>query len=166
MANFSNFRSINFTLMLYETLTKFFSLNKVGNASWLYKFCAACVQPLQQPFADFVTFRNKEYLIAQCKFTIGQLTNVLNYLYDPVQNRINITQSIANPVYAMQFAYKPILFASRFGTPALIFARGFTDRTGQTTAKINVPAGIDLSDLTATVAQIDITGIDYQIVTV
>lgn len=151
--------------MLYETLTGFYSINSAGQVSWLYKFCAACLSILQVPFNNFVVFRTKEYIIANCKFTIGQLTNVLNYLYDPVQNRISITQSTVGAVFFWKFAYPPSLFLSDFGSAPLAFLETFGSRVAVSAVTINVPPGIDLIDLTATVAQIAISGIPYQIVT-
>jgi hypothetical protein len=162
----NNFRNINFPVMLYETLTGFFSINLSGQASWLYKFCAACLSVLQPSFNAFQAFRTKEYIIANCKFQIGQLTNVLNYLYDPVQKRIYITQSTVGAVYFWKFAYPPSLFLSDFNSAPEAFLETFGSRVAVSTVSINVPAGIDLVDLTATVAQIAITGIPYQIVTV
>lgn len=151
--------------MLYETLTGFFSINEAGNATWLYKFCAACLSVLQNPFASFSAFRTKELLIAGCAWQVGQLTNVLNYLYDPIQNRITITQSTITPEFFWKFAYAPSMFLGQFGSPPLAFLFPFG---GQAVSEvtINVPAGIDLPDLTATVAQIAIAGIPYQIVTI
>lgn len=162
----NNFRNISIPNMLYETLTGFYSITGIGTVSWLYKFCAACLSVLQTPFNDFVTFRTKEYIIANCKFTIGQLTNVLNYLYDPIQKRITITQSTVGAVFFWKFAYPPSLFLSDFGTAPSAFLETFGSRVAVSTVAFNVPAGIDLIDLTATIAQISIAGIPYKIVTI
>lgn len=166
MANPSNFRNINLVSMLYETLTGVFSINKTGLPTWYYKLCVACLAVLQAPLTDFYAFRNKEYLIANCKWQVGQLTNVLNFLYDPIQNRINIQQSIATPQFLSQFAYPPLQYLSDFDTPPLEFWRTFNDQSATSIVTINVPAGINLSDLTATVAQIAISGVPYQIAVV
>lgn len=168
MSNPSNFRNLDYPALLYESLTGSFSINKAGQVAVPYKFCAACLAPLVAPFADFVAFRDKEYLIANCKFQIGQLTNVLNFLYDKDLNRIFITQSVGTPEYFWEFPYLPSMYLPEFGddvTPP-VYLREFGDQTAATLVTINVPAGINLSDLTATVAQINITGINYKIVTI
>lgn len=167
MANVTNFRNINFTALLYETLTGFLSINKAQNPTWFYKFCAACLILFQQPFVDFVLFRNKEWLIAQCKWQIGQLTNVLNYLYDPIQKRIYIAQAIATPEFLMQFPYPPEQYLNDFSNdPALEFWNQFGTGPLTSLVTIHVPndPAVDLVDLTATVAQINIEGPKYQIV--
>lgn len=163
MSNPSNFRSIDFTEMLYQTLTGFFSINKALLPTWGYKFCAACLTVFQGPFASFDAFRQKEYLVANCKWQIGQLTNMLNKLYDSTLNRIYITQSIANPEFFWQFAYPPSMFLSDFGTAPMQFLEQFGN-VATTIVTIHVPNTVPLSDLTAVVAQISITGIPYQIV--
>lgn len=150
--------------MLYETLTGFFSINEQGQASWLYKFCAACLSVLQNPFNSFVLFRNKEQLIAGCAWQIGQLTNVLNYLYDSIQNRITITQSTVTPEFFWKFAYPPSMFLGSFADAPLTYLFPFGG-VAISEVTINVPPGIDLADLTATVAQIVLSGIPYKIVT-
>lgn len=165
MANQSNFRNINFTALLYETLTGSLSINAAFTPTWFYKFCAACLAIFIQPFAAFNIFRQKEWLIANCKWQVGQLTNVLNYLYDPIQKRINISQSIALPEFLMQFPYPPEEFLSDFDSAPLNFWTTFGNGPATTTVSINVPndPAIDLTDLTATVAQINIEGPKYTI---
>lgn len=163
MANLTNFKNINFTALLYETLTGFLSLNKAQMPTWFYKYCAACLVLFQQPFLDFDTFRNKEWLIANCKWQIGQLTNVLNYLYDPTLNRINITQSVATPEFLMQFPYPPEQFLGQFGDAPLQFWQAGGSGPATTAVSINVPGDADIVDLTATVAQISIEGPKYTI---
>jgi hypothetical protein len=164
MAN--NFKNINYARQLYESLRNYYSVNTAGQITILYKFLAAMLQPLQAPFDSFVLFRNKEALIASCKWQIGQLTNVLNFLYDSVLSRIFITQNSITVIADPMFQYAPINFDSDFGTAPLEFERKFTDRASETVVTINVPAGVDLADLTATVEQIRLKGIPYQIVTI
>lgn len=150
--------------MLRETLTTALSLNKAIAPTWMYKFCAGCLSVLIQPFTLFDTFRKKEWLIAQCKWQVGQLTNVLNALYDPALNRIYITQSVPTPQFLTQFAYPPEGYASDFGSAPMMFLEPFGGVL-ETTVTINVPATADIVDLTATVAQIAIDGPPYKIVT-
>ena len=161
----NSIRNIDIPRMLYETLTGFFSINANNQVTWLYKFCSACLAGLQPYLNTFFTFLAKEILIANCKWQIGQLTNVLNYLYDPIQNRITITQSAVTPEFFWMFAYPPAMFLSDFGSAPLVFLETFGSPTAQSDVTINVPAGIDLADLTAAVAQIAIDGISYKIVT-
>lgn len=161
MAN--NFRNINFASMLYETLTGFFSVQSDGTIADLYKFCAAFLSLLQTPFTLFDAFRKKEYLIANCKWQIGQLTNVLNFLYDPIQNRITITQSSSTPTFFWKFAYPPSMFFSDFDTAPMVFLETFSSKTATTAVTIDIPSDIPLDDITATIAQISITGIPYKI---
>lgn len=165
MANPSNFRKVDLKALLYETLSGFLSLNKALDVSWLYKFCAACVVLFNVSLTDFYAFRNKEYLIANCKWQVGQLQNVLNFLYDSVQNRIVVTQSIAHPEFLMEFGYAPQQFLTEFDDdPPLEFWREFQDGTTTSIVTISIPADADLIDLTATVAQIAMEGVPYKII--
>lgn len=150
--------------MLRETLTTALSLNKLIAPTRMYKFCAGCLSVLIQPFTLFDAFRRKEWLIANCKWQVGQLTNVLNSLYDSTLNRIFITQSVATPQFLMQFAYPPEGYASDFGSAPMMFLEPFGGVL-ETVVTINVPGSADLVDLTATVAQIAIDGPEYKIVT-
>lgn len=152
--------------MLYETLSGFFSVNAAGQLTWIYKFCVACLVVLQGPFTDFDNFRKKEFIIAGCKWQIGQLTNVLNFLYDPTQNRITITQSISTPQFFWKFAYPPTMFLSDFGSAPMDFLEDFESGVAKSAVSINVPSSFNaaiVDDLIATVAQIALTGIPYVI---
>jgi hypothetical protein len=157
------FRNIDYSKMLLETLRNFFSVNVAGNISILYKYALALIYPLQQPFNDYVTFRNKEFIIASCKWQIGQLTNVLNYLYDNTLNRIYITQSTITIVNDPMFQYAPYNFDSDFAAAPSIFERGFTDKVSSSLVTINAPTAVDHNDFVATVNQIRTLGIRYTI---
>ena len=104
------FRVVNYGKMLYESLRAYFSINSSGNLSQLYLFLLACLYPLQPAFDDYDTFRIKKQIIANCKWQIGQLTNVLNYFFDPVSKRITITQSVLASVDDPVFMETPINF--------------------------------------------------------
>jgi hypothetical protein len=65
------FRNINYRKLLFESLRNYFSITANGSVSTLLKYLTAFVQPLEVPFASFVTFRNKELLISQCKWQVG-----------------------------------------------------------------------------------------------
>lgn len=163
-----NFRNINYGRLLLDTLTNYFSVNVNGNISWMFKFCLACLAPLALAFQDFVSFRNREYLIAQCKFQIGQLTNLLNYFYDPQFKRITINQSSTLHIGLTTFEYTASHTAGEYfgaGT-ALQLAAYFGDAINSSDVTINVPvaANADIFDLTAVVNQIRIEGIPVQIV--
>jgi hypothetical protein len=158
------FRKISYGKLLYETLRAYYSVNTSGNISIMYKFLIAIVQVLQMPFDDYDIYRTKEAIISNCKWQIGQLTNVLNFLYDPALSRIYITQSIVLPVDDPTFQYPPYNFDTVFAEDPVVFERTFSDKVASTLVTINVPAGVNISDLTATVEQIRITGIPYKII--
>lgn len=161
----ADFKNINYGKMLYESLRNYFSVNYQGEITWLYKFCAACIQPLQAPFDAYAIARAKNHIIAQCRWQIGQLTNTLNHLYDATLARIYITQSALTSISDPEFAYAPTHFDATFGDAVLIDERTFTDRAGTTLVTIHVPVSVDLSDLIATVEQIRVQGIPYLIET-
>ena len=165
----ANFRQISYATMLYETLRHYFTINTDQQVSILYKFLAAILAPLQQPFNDYDAFRVREAIIANCKWQIGQLTNVLNYLFDTTLKRIFITQSVITIIADPEFAYPAVLFDSLFTVPgggdtAVVGEREFFDKVSISTVTINVPTGVDLSAITAVIEQIRIQGIPYQIV--
>lgn len=160
-----NFKDIHYGKLLYETLRAYYSVNSSGNISTFYKYLLAIVQTMQAPFDNYNTYRRKEAVIANCKWQIGQLTNVLNYLYDSTLNRIYITQSVILPVADPTFDYPPVNFDGAFtDSPPAIFERTFSDRVASTLVTINVPTGTNVSDLTATVEQIKFQGIPYKII--
>lgn len=160
-----NFRNINYSRMLYESLRNYFSVNDEGQLSMLYKILLCFIQQLQPGFDAYDTFRRKEALIAQCKYVIGQLTNVLNILYDATQKRIFITQAVTSNLSAPGFAYTTNVQARGFNEPAQVQGRGFFDSANTTLTTIHVPVGTDIVDLTATVEQIRLKGLEYTIET-
>lgn len=161
----TNFKNINYGKMLYEGLRNYFSVNAQGNISYLFKFLAACIQPLQVPFDEFVIFRTREAIIANCKWQMGQLTNTLNYLFDPVFNSIYITQSVLTIISDPMFQYAPVNFDSDFGTSPEIFERRFSDKSAQTNVIINLPVALEprQSEITAVINQINVSGVLYTI---
>lgn len=159
------FRSISIGKMLYETLRAYYSVNSAGQLSWLYKYCAAILQPLVTPLAEYDIQRVYDGLIANSKFQIGQLTNVLNYLYDQPLNRIFITQGFYSATVDRNFNVPAILFARNFNETAISFARNFGEMGKFVSATIHVPASDNVSALTATVAQMALEGLSYTIVT-
>jgi hypothetical protein len=131
--------------------------------SILYRYLAAFVAPLQSPFDSYNTYRSKEALIASCKWQIGQLTNVLNYLYDSIFNRIYISQSVIATNTDPMFQYPPYNFDKVFAEDPVIFERSFGDKVASSLVTINVPNIVNQSDLAATVEQIRMQGIPYRI---
>jgi hypothetical protein len=97
------FKSINYSKMLLETL-RGFSINKSGNLSVIYKICISCLYPFQviwdifdnqnPELSDMFNSRRILKLIAACEWQIGNVENLLNYLFDPVYKRINIAQTL------------------------------------------------------------------------
>jgi len=87
------YKKIDYSKMLLETMRAYHSVNAAGQLSYMYKFALCCLYPLQQPFDNFDAWRKRILLIANCKWQIGQLTNVLNMLYDPILERISISQA-------------------------------------------------------------------------
>ena len=163
----AKFKIISYGRMLYETLRNYYSVNTAGQLSILYRYLIAIVAVMQAPFDAFDTARIKSRLIAQCKWQIGQLTNVLNFLYDSILLRIYITQSVSDPVSATTFAYPAILQAFVFNeisTASLnTQARTFLDQATKSDVIIHVPDMVNIPDLTATLEQIKLQGIAYSI---
>lgn len=161
MAN--NFKNIDYTRQLFEALRSFYSLNSDSDISILYKILICFLQPLQPAFDAYDLFRIKEALIAATEWQIGNLTNVLNYLYDRLANRIFITQSEIAVISDPKFQYDAIHWDRTFFEDETVFERPFNDRSSTSLVTINVPQGVDLADLTATVEQVRLKGIAYKI---
>lgn len=159
------FRNIDYGKMLYEALRNYYSINSTGELTILYKYMACMVQPLQDPFNAYAAQRTINALIAQCKWQIGQLTNVLNMLYDSTLKRIYITQNRPITTQAVGFPYNAITQARGFGEAAILQARGFGDTPARSTVIINIPVVIDIPSITATIEQIRLKGIPYEILT-
>lgn len=158
------FRNINYGRTLYESLRNYFSVDGItGVITSLYRYVAALIQPLQPRFDQYVVFRKKEEIIARCKWQIGQLTNVLNYFYDNLLNRIFIGQAVLTVIADPMFEYPPVNFDSDFDSAPVVQEREFGDRASSTLTTINVPAGIDMDDLIATIEQIRMDGFFYTI---
>lgn len=158
----SKFRAISYPKMLYETLRAYFSVNSAGKVNDLYKYCACLIQPLIAPFDTYETERIENGLIADSKWQMGQTTNVLNYLYDPVNNSIYLTQITIEVPSVTGFPYPAIQQVGDFGELA-VQVRGFNDRSAQTLVIINVPDYVNIAAITATINQLIIQGIIYEI---
>lgn len=161
----SVFRKLDYGRMLYESLRNYFSINSSGMISILFKYCACFLQVLQAPFIAYDAQRAINALVAQCAWQIGQLTNVLNFLYDNALSRIFLTQSVTKNLSAPKFPYTTTVQVRGFGVPAQAQARGFLDSISTSLVTINVPVSVPLPPLIATVEQIRLQGIHYEIVT-
>lgn len=158
----NRYRQISYPRMLYETLRGYFSVNSSGYVNELFKFCACLVQPLIAPFYAYETERIENGLIANTKWQMSQTTNVLNYLYDPINNSIYITQITIEVPSVTGFQYPAIQQVRGFGGLA-VQVRGFNDRSAQTPVIINVPNYVNIGEITATINQIIIQGIVYEL---
>lgn len=159
------FRKINYGYMLFDSLRNFFSVNAAGNLSIMYKYLSAFVAPLQTPFNNLDTFRIQEALIAGCKWQIGQVTNLLNYIFDKTLSRIYITQSVTIILADPQFPYQADHFDSDFGTAPEQFERGFNDVSAKTDLIINIPTSLTAqsAQIIAVINQVVLSGISYTI---
>ena len=162
------FKKIYYPKFLKESLRDYLCVNRAGQLSYLYKFLLCVLMPLQTQWEDFETYRAKIWLISQCKWSIGQLTNVLNYLYDPLNNSIYISQSTIDVVFVPVFAETTKVFATVYAETTSIFAPTFDDLPKLHPAIINVPSSVYsdasiMSDLTATLVMIRPLGLKSQI---
>lgn len=157
--------------MLFETLGAYHSVNAAGQLSYLYKFCLCCLYVLQTPFNNFDLWRIRKLLIAQCRWEIGQLTNVLNILYDPTQKRITIGQSISVNVYVPNIdeGESTIFVPNIDEGESSVFVPNIDETINSSTVTFYVPASIysdpaTMSLLVSDIEQIRWKGILYQIV--
>jgi hypothetical protein len=153
--------------MLYETLRSYLSINSEGKLSILYKFIYACLKPLQPWFDDFSTWRDTEKIIANCKWEIGQLTNVLNYLFDTTQKRIYISQRQYALVFAPTINYESEDFIPSLNYESTFYVPNINDiYTVNSQVVINLPSelyedALKQSLIISVIEQIKIDGIYY-----
>lgn len=158
--------------MLLETLRAYHSVNTNGALSYIYKLCLCCLYSLQIPFNNFHSWRIKKRLIANCTWTIAQLTNVLNYLYDSELNRIVIRQSVTVYLYApiIDEAESTVFAIEIDAGNTTIYTPNIYDATiNSSLVTIYIPATLYndsalKGQLVADIEQIKILGIPYQIV--
>ena len=162
------FKNVYYPSLLHENLRDYSSVNKAGQLSYLYKFLLCVLMPLQNAFDSYDIYRKKMFLISICKWQIGQLTNVLNYLYDSINNSIYITQSSIDKVFVPVFAETTHVFATVFAETTTVFAPTFSDIAKIHPMKIMVPSYTftntsQLSDLVASCEMIRPLGLKYEI---
>jgi hypothetical protein len=158
------FRGITIYKILYESVRSYFAVNAKGALSVLYKFCLCCVYPLQTPFNNFDIWRQREILIANCKWQYGQLAYVLNKLYNTTL--ITIGLSSGSSIFAPNIEDGgSILFAPNIEDGgSTLFAPNIGESVVTGAVIINVPTTIVNSSnaqLTADLNQIVLPGISY-----
>ena len=156
------FKTIRYPWMLVDTLRAYHTVNAAGQLSFMYKFCLCCIYPLQAVFNAFHIWRIHTWLVAGCKWQIGQLQNVLNMIYDSTLNRIVVVQATNDYVLA------PNIDDSAYPTANYIQAPNIDDATGGSGLTILVPyniydAPVTMSALTSDIESIRLKGIRYTI---
>ena len=163
----SIFKKIDFPFLMYEGLRNQFTINKSGFLSQLYKFCLACTYPIKSTWDFFDSFRNNIQLIANCNWQYGQLTNVLNMIYDSSLKRIYITEQHSINSFLSIFNYESLSVLPTFNFNTSTFLHEFNENynvIGIVTISIPTSLSNSINEIAATVAQIKISGI-YCIVT-
>lgn len=164
----SQYRTIYYPKMLYESLRNYYSINSDGQLSVLYKILLCCLWPLQLRWNDYETFRQNKLIIANTKWQLGQLTNVLNYLFTTTE--IYITQAVQPTINVPTIFYESetmaptITYESDVKVPTIDNAYNII-----AIVTIHVPTSIytdsnKMSELVSIIEQIIITGITYNIV--
>jgi hypothetical protein len=164
------FKNITYTKLSYECMRAYHSVNASGQLSELFKFMLCCVYVLQDPFNVFDTWRRREILIASCKWQIGQLTNVLNMLYDSTLKRIYILQLSSGYTFAPNIddANSTTFAPNIDDANSTTFAPNLDDSpTAGGVVQIYVPVAIytgSLAQIISDVEQIKLSGISYEII--
>jgi hypothetical protein len=164
------FKNIQYSKLLYECMRAYHSVNTAGQLSELFKLALCSIYPLQTPFDQFDLWRRRELLIANCKWQIGQLTNVLNMLHDPTLKRIFINQNSSGYLFAPNIDDgSSTTFAPNIDDgSSTTFAPNIDDNpVVGTTVKIYVPISIysvSLSLIISDIEQIKLSGIQYEII--
>lgn len=161
------FKKIDLPNLMYEGLRNQFTINKAGFLSQLYKFCLACTYPIKSTWDFFDSFRNNIQLIANCNWQYGQLTNVLNMIYDSSLKRISISEQHSENFFLSIFNYNSLCFLPTFNYNTSTYLYPFNKNynvIGIVTISIPTSLSNSINEIAATVAQIKISGI-YCIVT-
>jgi len=161
----ASFRIMSYPYQLYETLRNYYAVNAAGEMSILFKYMSCFVQPLILPFNLYDIERRNAWLVAQCAWQIGQLTNVLNYLYDPILQRIYISQSQNLQPTAPEFGYATPQKAPVFEGNSIVQAPVFGQSAEYGNVIFYVPNALSsmLSQIKATIAQVALAGINYTV---
>ena len=159
------FKKISVGKTTFETLRNYFSVNAQNTLSFLYRYVMSCLYPLQVSWYNYENYRNYALILANTKWQISNLTNVLNYLFDPT-NSITITQASYLNVYAPDFDQKSSVYAYEFDDTLTtgqtqLFCEEFDDNILVNGVVINTPSS-DISKNVKTFAdQVVITGLSY-----
>ena len=189
----SGFKNIKYLSVLRETLRSYFFYNSNGEISILAKIISSFTSVLQNYWGTFTdtlqtlnpltnqpTFsgwRNNKQIIANCKWQIGQLTNVLNHFFDSTLNRIYIDQSGYLAPFIPDFNGDPNTltpFIPDFnGSPAItFFVPPYNQNISTGQVLIHVPSPYytvgtpEYTALVSVLEQIKIIGLQYSIVSI
>jgi hypothetical protein len=164
------FKKIDYSALLVETLGAYHSVNTKGELSYMYKFCLCCLYVLQVPFSNYDLFRVRSRLIASCLWQIGQLQNVLNFLYDSTLNRIVVGQSVSVSVFVPNIdeGESSVFVPNIDEGESTVFVPNIDETINSSVLTILVPNSIFIdsvlmSQLVSDIEKIRLKGILYQI---
>lgn len=157
---------INYSKFLFESLRAYFAVNASGLLSLLYRYLLSCLYPLQTRFDSYAQWRNTFYLISNCKWQTGQLTNVLNRLFDPINESIYITLLGLSSLQASVYGEVTNAFATVYDEIPAAISPVYGEGLTQYLVVIHVPTNVflNLSNITSVVEQIKISGVNYTFV--
>lgn len=169
------FRKIDIVTYTFRVLRANFSIrntieeNKetVYSLNNLYKFCVCCIYDLQYIFNRYDAYRKKYYMIASCYPIVGQIENVLNYLYDPEQKRIiidNTSSSYMSYFYPTNVLGRRYLYPKDSNKPLYLNHK----RQRENNPIVVIPKDISqnaglYSELIATLNALIMYGVEYKI---
>jgi hypothetical protein len=177
----SQFKIIEYGKLLYETLRSNLSVTKVytddtgthgGLLSIIYRYCLSMVIYLQSYLDSFHIWRGNKWLISQCKFEIGQLTNMLRYMFDPTNN-LYISQTLVANVFVPSIVYyeSSVLVPSLITSESSVLAPSITSQyTIRSLITFHVPldysiiGSVKYNELVSVIEQVKFSGINYNIV--
>ena len=162
------FKIITYPKILFDTLRSYFSVNAAGNLSIMYKYCLAILIILQAPFDAYDRFRIASNKLANCAYTIGQLTNQLNDIFDYTLRRITITQGIILTVFAPNINEgQSTLFCPNIDEgESIIFVPNINDIIYQSQATFNIPAVLNpasVNSINAMINNVKLDGLTYKL---
>lgn len=165
----SNFLNFDIAAINTELVRNYLIFNKKGKITSFYTFLLCCLRPVQQYFDNFVIFRNKKFDIANCDWTFGNVTNLLNSFFDSTQKRIYLTQSRATFIFAPDISFESDVFVPDINSESNVFAPDINFKFGVLALVIVwLPSNlynnaITKAEIINTIEQIKLYNIDYQI---
>ena len=165
----SQFHNIDYAKLNFELVRNDLAVNKDEVISDFFKFLLCCTYPFQSRMADYYLWLVKQYKIAICDWTFGNVTNLLNMLFDSVDKRIYLNQVRLANTFDVTFSYPATSYDNTFADTIEIIEPTFS-----TLANVNaivtvwLPSvlfndGFAKQEIINTVEQIKLYGIDYQI---